>query len=327
MRKFSRTRLTITVSIAAAVVLMLLVTSCGVSGDRQRTEAPMAASFDAQAEVDFEAGEMLADEAPADGALAMTSGAAANAPAEVPNQQQRIILRDANLQITVEDTEATIGNISTMANDMGGWVVTANSSTTIRGSDGAEITNGSVTVRVPAERLDEALTTIRDGAVSVDGETVNGRDVTEEYVDLSSRLSNLEATEEQLVEILETAYTVEDVLAVQRELTTVRGQIEQIQGRLRFFDEAAAFSSVSVTVREQVPSVGNVEVAGWSPLQTAQNAFGSLIVVGQFLADSVINLAILGVPALAVLVAVVWTARRVMRRLRGRNTVTPATGD
>ncbi len=247
------------------------------------------------------------------GSTVTTSGGELNYELANAQQQNRVILRDATLRIVVTDTLTTLDNIEQMSVGIGGWVVTANSSTSTRTSDGANVTNGSIVVRVPAERLDEALGSIREGALEVTSETIEGMDVTEEYIDLSGRLENLRATETQLANILETAETVEDVLAVQVELSNVRGQLEQIEGRLRYFDEAAAFSSVTVNVREQVAAVGNVQVAGWNPLQTASNALGGLIVLGQFLADSVIVLAIFGVP----LGALFWVARRVTRRLRG----------
>lgn len=233
-----------------------------------------------------------------------------------PAQQERIILRDASLAIVVESTTTTIDAISRMADEMGGWVVSADSSTSSYSQD-RQVTNGTVSVRVPAAQLDSALGNIREMALEVERESVTGRDVTDEYVDLSSRLGNLEATEEQLAEIMDTAFSVEDVLNVQRELTQVRGQIETIEGRLRYFDEASAYSSISVTVTEQLPQIGNVQVAGWNPLNTAADAFGALVVAGQWAVDSAITLVILGLPTLAILAALVWVLRRAWRAVRG----------
>lgn len=301
--------------LTAITMIVFVLAACGMSGASMDTTA----SYSANPGIQSTAVAVTADDTEVDEAGdRLTRSTTADVP-----QQERVILRNATLTIVVADTETTLDSISTMADEMGGWVVTASSSSHTR-SDDITYTNGSITVRVPAERLDEALTMIREGAMEIENETITGRDVTEEYVDLSSRLSNLEAAEAQLVEILESAYTVEDVLAVQRELTTVRGEIEQIQGRLRYFDEAAAFSSIAVTVREHVPQLGNVQVAGWSPGGTAQNALGVLVVVGQFVVDAAIVLAIVGVPIGAVLVLAAWIVRRVWRTVRGERKVTPA---
>jgi hypothetical protein len=250
-------------------------------------------------------------------------GDATQANPEQPDDGvQRVILRNATLQIVVEDTEATIGEISGLAEGMGGWVVTANTNTVQR--NGIPYTDGNITVRVPAEQLDSVIETIRAGAFEVTSQNVTGQDVTEEYVDLSSRLGNLKATEEQLQLIMDDAFTVADVLAVQTELTRVRGDIEVIEGRLRYFDQAAAFSSVTVTIRQRVESIGVVEVEGWNPLRTAADAFGNLVVLGQNFVDGVIVLLIIGVPFAIALVLAVWVLRVLWRRLRPRRVVQAA---
>ena len=255
----------------------------------------------------------------ADGIALVTEEESA-APAEA---QERVILRDANLSVIVEDTVATIERITTLANDSGGWVVTSNTRT--NNSSGGTYTTGSITVRVPAEGLDDALDIIREAATEVTQEQVNGRDVTEEYVDLSSRLRNLEATESQLAEIMESAYSVEDVLAVQVELSQVRGNIESIEGRLRYFDEASAYSSVTVSIREEVPSIGEVQVNYWNPFQTAENALGTLVILGQMAVDGLIVLVIIGLPILLVGGGIVWGLWKLFRRGRRRTSTAPAT--
>ncbi|MEM6282266.1 MAG: DUF4349 domain-containing protein [Chloroflexota bacterium] len=311
--------------IISGVLLLVALAACGaqMGGADMRTESVAMAPPMAQQEIAADDGFAISDtetSARVEGGVAFEA-IQSTAPAQ--QEQQRIILKDANMSVVVDDTETTIDSITVLAEGMGGWVVSANSNTQQRGEE--DYTTGNITVRVPAENLDSVLNTIREGALRVDSENVNGRDVTEEYVDLSSRLSNLSATEDQLAEVMDSAFTVEDVLAVQRELTRVRGEIEVIEGRLRFFDEAAAFSSVAVTVREEIPTVGNVEVAGWNPLDTVENAIGALIVAGQFLVDTVIVLAILGAPVLLVGWGVFAIMRRMWRRRRSNRTAATAT--
>ena len=82
-----------------------------------------------------------------------------------------------------------------------------------------------------------------DVAVEVRDEKVSGDDVTAEYVDLSSRLKNLEAAEEQLRDILARAEKTEDVLAVFNQLTAIRGEIEQVKGRMQYLSQSAALAT------------------------------------------------------------------------------------
>lgn len=218
---------------------------------------------------------------------------------------RRIILKNASMRITANDSTTKIAEIGAMAEEMGGWVVSSNSYSSTN-NRGEPVTQGNITVRVPAERLNEALERIKSDVISVESESVNGQDVTQEYVDLSSQLNNLQASERQLQTIMETARRVEDVLAVQRELTNVQGQIETIQGRLKYFDEASAFSSIQVEVRPPVPGAVEAQNAGWNPGETIENAVSVLIGVTQFVIDSAIMLVIIGLPFALVIGVPVW---------------------
>jgi PKD repeat protein len=91
---------------------------------------------------------------------------------------------------------------------------------------------------------------LRKLAVEVSSESTSSKDVTEEYVDLSTKLRNLEATEEQLLKIMEKAETVEDILNVQRELSKTRGEIEQTKGRMQYLERTSATSLIEVNLEQ-----------------------------------------------------------------------------
>lgn len=286
-------------------LLALGITACGVAGNSSQplnslAMTPMAAP-------------------PADqNTLAVNQAEGGDDALDVSEQQptqERVILRNAEMRVSVENAADTVNQISTMADEMGGWIVSANTSVSTN-VNGDEFTTGNVTVRVPAERFEDALAQIRENSLTVENENITGQDVTQEYVDLSSRLQNLQRTETQLQAVMDDAFQVEDILSVQRELTRIREEIEVIQGRLRFYDQSAAFSSIAVTARTRVANVGTVEVGGWNPLETAQNAFGALIVVGQFLVDTAIVIVILGVPFVVAIGVPVWALRRWWKRRR-----------
>ena len=154
--------------------------------------------------------------------------------------QQRIIVRTVDLALVVSDVSAAIEDASSLARELGGWVV---------GSEHSQKHRGSVTLRVPADSLDDAIDSLRALAVEIDHEIATSQDVTDEYVDLNSRLRNLEATEQALLSLLNKADKVEDALAVQRELTFVQEQVEVIQGRVKYLEQTAAYSLVNVYLR------------------------------------------------------------------------------
>lgn len=154
--------------------------------------------------------------------------------------QERIIVRTVDLEASVRDVGKAVDDVAFTAKRFGGWVVS---------TDRSQKHRGFIAVRVPADKLDQALEEIRGYAVDVEAEVSTSRDVTDEFVDLSSRLRNLQATEQALLRLFERAVTVEEALKVQQELTQIQGQIEQIEGRISFIEQTSAFSLVNVTVR------------------------------------------------------------------------------
>ena len=94
------------------------------------------------------------------------------------------------------------------------------------------------------------MTMLRQIAVEVTSETTSSRDVTEEYVDLKARLENLEATEIQLHSIMQKAETVEEILEVQRELSKVRGEIEQVKARMQYLERTSATSLININLTQ-----------------------------------------------------------------------------
>ena len=123
---------------------------------------------------------------------------------------------------------------------MGGWTVS---------SERADDFSGRIAVRVPAERLDEAIGKVRTVAVAVESEITTSQDVTAEYFDSQSRLRNLRATETAMLNLLEQAPNARDALEIRKTLSEVQEEIEILLGRLKLLEETSAFSLVNVTMR------------------------------------------------------------------------------
>jgi hypothetical protein len=168
---------------------------------------------------------------------------------------------------------------------MGGFVVSSYLYQTAYGSGDLTTTQGTLTIRVPAERLDEVLEAIKSTAIEVRSENISGEDITQQYVDLQSRLRNLEAAEEQLQEIMGSATRTEDVMMVYNQLVQVRGEIETVKGQMQYFEQAARLSAVTL---ELIPDAAAqpLQIAGWRPEGTAKAAVEALVRTLQFLADA-----------------------------------------
>jgi hypothetical protein len=202
-----------------------------------------------------------------------------------PVSQDRLVIRNANLTLVVTDPTASVEAITKMAEDMGGYVASLNMYKAAYGTGNLTATQGTITVRVPADRLDEALDSIKVGAIEVRSENVSGEDITQQYVDLQGRLRNLEAAEEQLQEIMGSATTTEDVMMVHNQLVQVQAEIESVKGQIQYFEQSARLSAITV---ELIPDVAAqpIQIAGWRPQGTAKAAVETLIQTLQFLADA-----------------------------------------
>jgi len=200
------------------------------------------------------------------GATALDQGIPpADAPAAGAQQDiQRLVIKTADLSLQVDSARDAEAALRTLVGQLGGYVVKVETS----GTD--ENMTSHVVFRVPAERFDQALSGVQGLAKKVLSRTVGGDDVTEEFVDLESRLKNLEATRDRLQSFLDKAETVDDALKVNQSLSDLQGQIEQLKGRKQFLERSAALSTISVTLSPLPTIAPIVEDEGWQPFGVAR---------------------------------------------------------
>ena len=153
--------------------------------------------------------------------------------------QRRIIVRTVDMALEVPDVAGSVDAIGDMAEELGGWVVS---------SDRSRKHRGAISVRVLAKELGQAVERLRGMASTVNFEVSTSRDVTDEFVDTTARLTNLKATEAALISLLERAGDVEDLLKVQQELTRVQEEMERLQGRIKFLEQTSAYSLINVSL-------------------------------------------------------------------------------
>jgi hypothetical protein len=207
-----------------------------------------------------------------------------------------------------------------MADDMGGFVVDSNVwQNTL--SNGVKVPHVSVTIRVPVERLDEALDQIKVDVSEIVSENISGQDVTSEYTDLESRLRNLEAAEEQLQLIMDEAVETEDVLQVYNNLVNVREQIEVIQGQMKYYKDAARLSRISVDIMAD-EEAQPLMIGGWQPAGVAKDAIETMISTLQTLGDIAIWAVLCVVPiGIIVGIPLYFIVRYVLRLRKRRKTM------
>lgn len=291
----------------------VFLVACSNSGAQE-----MAASEPAMApEADFAAEDMMEE---GESGIAFSRETSTNQnSSNAQAGQERLIIRTADMSIVVPDTEEAMNTVAQMANDNGGWVV---NSSVFQYDETAK--TGNMTVRVPAEGFQSFIDAVQMMSVEVTRISTSGQDVTEEYVDLSARLQNLEATAERVREFLDEAENVEEALAVNQELSRLEGEIEVIKGRVEYLQNSAAFSTVSIDFTPDILSQP-IEVGGWQPQGVARDALESLIGAFQTLIDIAIWLIIFLLPIALIIGIPLWLLVRFIRRRRRQNKEIPST--
>jgi hypothetical protein len=253
--------------LAVPFVFLILLT-LAACGDSTATWAPAATTAKG---VQAAATTAAATTAAAATTLASGSSATGNTSgaAETPSPAkplERKIIRNATLTIQVEDMETSLNQLRALATSLGGYLLQENTT-----SQGAK-PSGVMVIQVPAEQYEVAITRIRQLAFKVEREESSAQDVSDEFVDLQSQIANLKVTEEGLQKLIDKADKLDDIISLQKELTNVRGEIEQRQGRLNFLDNKTAFSTITVNLglkpapEAPAPTPAPAPVAeGWQP--------------------------------------------------------------
>jgi len=215
---------------------------------------------------------------------------------------ERLVIQNVDMSIVVPDPKARMVEIGDMAVEMGGFVVSSNLYQSTYGPNQIEVPAGNMTIRVPSERLDEALENIKENAVDITYENRSGQDVTNQYVDLQSRLSAKQEAERKLLEIMDNATTSEDVLAIYIQVQNVQTEIEVLKGQIKYYEESAALSAVSINLVAE-ETVKPIEIGGWKLQGTANDAVQDLISFTQGFTRFLIRFVIYNLPSL-ILIAI-----------------------
>jgi hypothetical protein len=316
------------VAVVAVLLAGLVLHACAKLGPDQKAASrdmvvepakpsPAAAAKPAAAAARREgsAPDGVAAAAPLAPATGRGAAAAAGGPAARGEVARRLV-RTIDLELTVEHTTEAAQQLERLAVRLGGYVAS------VDGQRGGELMRWSLSLRVPPERLDEALTAAKAMAVRVDREQQKVEDVSDQYVDLDARLRTLTATEAELRGLLaesrQRQHKAADVMAIYTELTEIRSQIERIQGQLLALQKLIAFSTLNVDL-DPVASARPVVASGWQPGDTARDSARALIGVLRALGDFTIFAAIVLLPVGVVIALAVWLIRRLWRRLFRRS--------
>ena len=190
------------------------------------------------------------------------------APSE---SKERLVVKTSSLSLVVNNVRQTSEEVVNHAQEIGGFMI----STSLTKPQEAPF--ATVVVRVPAEKLSEALDYFRSLAVKVSSENILGRDVTDQYEDIGAKLETLNKTKAKFEEILDKAEKIQNILQVQRELTSLQSQIDSLKGRREYLEKTAKLAKVTVYLSTDELSLPYQPKGAFRPKVIFKQAVRSLV--------------------------------------------------
>lgn len=238
------------------------------------------------------------------------TGGTGGANTQANKDWDRMIIRTATLQLKVKDVASSIDQVRTLAGAHAGYVTQSDS------HQEGDTTVASITMQVPADQFDAAISQLRKAGIKVLNEQVSTSDVTEEYTDLNSQLRNLQATEQRILALTQKADKIDDILTLDRELRQIQGEIERIQGRLNFLSKRAQMSTITVSLYPDTPGVETLAKQSsevWDPAGIASRAWNSSLELLANVGTLIITVAVFLWWTLPLLL-IIWLLSRRYRR-------------
>ena len=285
------------------VLLLLLVFATGCGASQSFDEAALAPMVEEMEMADAESRPAM---------LSEPEPGAPSANAALADVVDRMIIYTGELSLVVKDTDVAQTEAIALAEDAGGYVSSANSYAYDQG-----LRRINLTLRIPVEAFNDTMAALRDLALEVTQDSVGSEDVTQEYVDLESRLKALEVKAERLEELMDEAEDTEAVLAVYEELSQTQMQIEETKGRMQYLERRSAMATITVYLTPDELSQP-IEIVGWRPQGTVKRAIEALVETFQFLVEALIWIVLLVVPVLAFVAFVIFVLIRILRAIFGR---------
>ena len=245
----------------------------------------------------------------------------------IASRANRMIIKNAEVRLQVENSDVAIDRTTQIVSDVGGYIISSRVWYDTWGEE--SVLYSTITIGVPVDEFERTLRRLRDIAVKVLDENATGEDVTDQFVDLESQLENLEATQSRVRSFLDQATTVEEALEVNSELSKIEAQIEEIQGRMNYLKDRAAYSTITITIEpelKELPTPTPMPTStpeAWRPSETFGNATRTLKSAYQGLIDLSIWVLFVFIPILAPFIVVGWLIWYFVRKRASKRKKSP----
>jgi hypothetical protein len=239
------------------------------------------------------------------------------------NTYDRMVIKNGEITLLVKDSDVAIDGITQLVSDVSGYIVS--SQFWYEAYYEKNYKYATITISIPADQFETALRRLRNLSINVLNETASGQDVTDQYVDLQSQLTNLEATRDRIKSFLDQAKTVDEALKINQQLSDIEAQIEKVKGQINYLSNRSAFSTITITVKPDLPVIvatptpsptpsPTATPIAWKPGETAKKSWNTLTFAYRGIIDFLIWFFTVPVLILAPWVLLGWLAWRFLRR-------------
>ncbi|MEH7388303.1 DUF4349 domain-containing protein [Bacillus sp. JJ1521] len=286
------------------VLLLLLLTGCSNQSSESKADRATMDGPYTEMSKDVSKEEMMDNETVTENKV--------NSNGSVHIEKDRMFIYHANLSIQVKEFRSVEAEIQQNAIKLGGYVVESSTY-----DNGTESINGTIIVKIPQSHFQSYINDIEKNSIKVVEKNISGNDVTEEFVDLESRLKAKEAVEKRLLTLMDQAEKTEDLLKISNDLARVQEEKEQILGRMNFLQNNVDYSTVTIHLEEQLVKIDSIkDNKSLNTWQKAKSLFidtiNGIISVFSSLVVFVIGLSPILIPIVVILI--VWIVLRKKKR-------------
>ena len=310
--------------VVAGIMLLAILLLVGCGSAAEPTSAPRYVPAPAATQAPAIAA------APAPTAIVLT-GNGSDATNANAGTSDHMIVKNGDIKLLVKDTDVALDGITQIVGDTQGYILS--SRVWYEDYYGTNYKHAQLTINVPVDQFENALRRLRGLAIRVTDENETGQDVTDQYVDLQSQLTNLEATRDRIKGFLDQAKTVDEALKINQQLSDIEGQIEQIKGKINYLSSRSAFSTINIELEPDLPKIVATPTATatitptptlvpieplgpWNPSRTTKEALQTLVAAYRVIIDFLIWVFVVVVPIFAPPILVVWLLVWLAKRFR-----------
>lgn len=225
-------------------------------------------------------------------------------PAPTTDVENRMVISNSDISLLVNDVVEVQNQIIQTTESLGGYMVNSNL------NNPQDAPTANIVVRVPSDKMKEALDSFRGLAVKVISENLSGQDVTDQFVDNEARLSTLEQTKTIFEDMLVKATRIEDILRVQQEIINLQSQIDSLIGQQNYLEQNAKLARITIYLSTDELALPYSPSETWRPAVIFKQASRSLIGNLRKLGSAIIWLVVYSLIWLPILFIILYLIKR-----------------